>query len=337
QQLLAEGKGTGIPATPSSVADLQSLASALLETISDKTLALNHQRNTNKILGKRVAELEKKLKTLEVAGFWNLPPGALRGKTLSSLKAECEEMQAGIKALTPQQASGDSEDNTTPISSTHTSPLHKANSTSDGESFLSLGELDLVSPHEDESSISEVGDARYSSTPELNGKNLSAAEVDDFLDQRESEAVASPVEVTEVDRLDKLEEEKHDKVLEKDEFVVEEEDQVDESDKDETVITKHSEVDTTDARTDDILDIDDNFNLDIETADITANDVDDNENTDMNGLTEDLFNGLKDKLSSTKSSKGINDLKNGDQVADDTSPLLDQEEQVSAPSPDVQV
>ena len=30
-----------------------------------------------RILGQRVAELEKKLKTLEISGLWNLPPGKL--------------------------------------------------------------------------------------------------------------------------------------------------------------------------------------------------------------------------------------------------------------------
>ena len=35
-----------------------------------------------RILGKRVAELEKKLKTLEVAGLWTLPVGAGSGGEL---------------------------------------------------------------------------------------------------------------------------------------------------------------------------------------------------------------------------------------------------------------
>lgn len=36
-------------------------------------MVLQHQRQTNKILGNRVAELEKKLRTLEVSGLWSLP------------------------------------------------------------------------------------------------------------------------------------------------------------------------------------------------------------------------------------------------------------------------
>ncbi|XP_064199548.1 coiled-coil domain-containing protein 149-A isoform X2 [Anguilla rostrata] len=72
-ELLAEESGCGLPATPQSVSDLKSLATALLETIHEKNIIIQHQRQTNKILGNRVSELEKKLKTLEVSGFWSLP------------------------------------------------------------------------------------------------------------------------------------------------------------------------------------------------------------------------------------------------------------------------
>ena len=44
QQLLEEG---GSP-TPQLLADLQSLAAGLLESVNDKNLALSHQRKTNK-------------------------------------------------------------------------------------------------------------------------------------------------------------------------------------------------------------------------------------------------------------------------------------------------
>ncbi|XP_028832252.1 coiled-coil domain-containing protein 149-B isoform X2 [Denticeps clupeoides] len=73
--LLSEDNGCSLPVTPQSIADLKSLATALLETIHEKNLVIQHQRQTNKILGNRVAELEKKLKTLEVSGLWSLPGG----------------------------------------------------------------------------------------------------------------------------------------------------------------------------------------------------------------------------------------------------------------------
>ncbi|XP_061921917.1 coiled-coil domain-containing protein 149-like isoform X2 [Entelurus aequoreus] len=73
QAMLLEEHGCSLPATPQSISDLKSLATALLETIHEKNLVIQHQRHTNRILGNRVADLERKLKTLEVAGFWSLP------------------------------------------------------------------------------------------------------------------------------------------------------------------------------------------------------------------------------------------------------------------------
>ncbi|KAG7225845.1 hypothetical protein INR49_014366 [Caranx melampygus] len=71
--LLSEENGCSLPVTPQSISDLKSLATALLETIHEKNMVIQHQRQINKILGNRVAELEKKLKTLELSGLWSLP------------------------------------------------------------------------------------------------------------------------------------------------------------------------------------------------------------------------------------------------------------------------
>lgn len=105
--LLSEENGCSLPVTPQSISDLKSLATALLETIHEKNMVIQHQRQINKygivvlitsdnlelfhvvaagrilifflnfltirILGNRVAELEKKLKTLEMSGLWRLP------------------------------------------------------------------------------------------------------------------------------------------------------------------------------------------------------------------------------------------------------------------------
>uniref|UniRef100_A0A8C9RYR3 Coiled-coil domain containing 149a n=1 Tax=Scleropages formosus TaxID=113540 RepID=A0A8C9RYR3_SCLFO len=73
QQLLSEDSSTRLSPTAQSISDLRSLASALLETLQEKNMVVQHQRQTNKILGNRVAELEKKLKTLELSGLWSLP------------------------------------------------------------------------------------------------------------------------------------------------------------------------------------------------------------------------------------------------------------------------
>ncbi|RVE76222.1 hypothetical protein OJAV_G00006340 [Oryzias javanicus] len=71
--LLSEENGCSLPVTPQSISDLKSLATALLETIHEKNMVIQHQRQINKVLGNRVAELEIKLKTIEVSGLWRLP------------------------------------------------------------------------------------------------------------------------------------------------------------------------------------------------------------------------------------------------------------------------
>nr|XP_040043570.1 coiled-coil domain-containing protein 149-like isoform X2 [Gasterosteus aculeatus aculeatus] len=73
--LLSEENSCSLPVTPQSISDLKSLATALLETIHEKNMVIQHQRQINKILGNRVGELEKKLKTLEMSGLWSLPGG----------------------------------------------------------------------------------------------------------------------------------------------------------------------------------------------------------------------------------------------------------------------
>ncbi|TNN55369.1 Coiled-coil domain-containing protein 149-B [Liparis tanakae] len=73
QEMLLEEQACSLPVTPQSISDLKTLATALLETIHEKNLVIEHQRHTNRILGNRVADLERKLKTLEVSGLWSLP------------------------------------------------------------------------------------------------------------------------------------------------------------------------------------------------------------------------------------------------------------------------
>lgn len=118
QELLLEERGCSLPATPQSIADLKSLATALLETIHEKNLVIQHQRHTNRwhlrqnlyihprshrkqkqnihlmlmcapcrILGNRVADLERKLKTLEVSGLWSLPGRKQRMKFESDFES----------------------------------------------------------------------------------------------------------------------------------------------------------------------------------------------------------------------------------------------------------
>ncbi|KAM4750374.1 coiled-coil domain-containing protein 149-like isoform 2-T2 [Anableps anableps] len=100
--LLSEENGCSLPVTPQSISDLKSLATALLETIHEKNMVIQHQRQINKILGNRVAELEKKLKTLEISGLWSLPGG----KDAIILNAHLPEQVESLDP--PQQEEGGS-------------------------------------------------------------------------------------------------------------------------------------------------------------------------------------------------------------------------------------
>ncbi|XP_030047104.1 coiled-coil domain-containing protein 149 isoform X2 [Microcaecilia unicolor] len=102
QDLLSEDHGCSLPATPQSISDLKSLATALLETIHEKSMVIQHQRQTNKILGNRVAELEKKLRTLEVSGLWSLP-GGRDTITLHDLTPVEPQPKSSLLAATEQQ------------------------------------------------------------------------------------------------------------------------------------------------------------------------------------------------------------------------------------------
>uniref|UniRef100_A0A8C7YIK4 Coiled-coil domain containing 149b n=1 Tax=Oryzias sinensis TaxID=183150 RepID=A0A8C7YIK4_9TELE len=85
--LLSEENGCSLPVTPQSISDLKSLATALLETIHEKNMVIQHQRQINKVLGNRVAELEMKLKTIEISGLWRLP-GGRDGSSMNSERVE---------------------------------------------------------------------------------------------------------------------------------------------------------------------------------------------------------------------------------------------------------
>uniref|UniRef100_A0A8C1VFD8 Coiled-coil domain containing 149b n=1 Tax=Cyprinus carpio TaxID=7962 RepID=A0A8C1VFD8_CYPCA len=105
--LLSEENGCSLPVTSQSISDLKSLASALLETIHEKNMVIQHQRQTNKILGNRVAELERKLKTLEVSGLWSLP-----GRKAVIVLSDSQHVQSTTEQsvhLTPESIAGDEE------------------------------------------------------------------------------------------------------------------------------------------------------------------------------------------------------------------------------------
>lgn len=52
------------------VKELEALANNLSETVKEKSISLLHQKKANKMLATRIAELEHKLKVVEISGLW---------------------------------------------------------------------------------------------------------------------------------------------------------------------------------------------------------------------------------------------------------------------------
>ncbi|XP_063221313.1 coiled-coil domain-containing protein 149 [Bacillus rossius redtenbacheri] len=69
QQLLERGTATQLPNTAATLCHMKSLCLGLLEALSDKTLALAHQKKANKILAGRISELEQRLQGCHVGVF----------------------------------------------------------------------------------------------------------------------------------------------------------------------------------------------------------------------------------------------------------------------------
>uniref|UniRef100_A0A182QIF2 Coiled-coil domain-containing protein 149 n=1 Tax=Anopheles farauti TaxID=69004 RepID=A0A182QIF2_9DIPT len=64
KHLLENGTVDELPLRAATIADLKSLCLALLDNANDKSLALSHQKRTNKLLATKIAELERHIKTL---------------------------------------------------------------------------------------------------------------------------------------------------------------------------------------------------------------------------------------------------------------------------------
>ncbi|XP_075227448.1 coiled-coil domain-containing protein 149 isoform X3 [Lycorma delicatula] len=65
RQLLENGTPSQLPNTEATLADLRSLCLALLEALQDKSLALSHQKKSNKILANRLYDLEQRLANVQ--------------------------------------------------------------------------------------------------------------------------------------------------------------------------------------------------------------------------------------------------------------------------------
>ncbi|ETN67131.1 hypothetical protein AND_001069 [Anopheles darlingi] len=64
KHLLEKGTVDELPLKAATISDLKSLCLALLDNVNDKSLALSHQKRTNKLLASKITELEQRIKLL---------------------------------------------------------------------------------------------------------------------------------------------------------------------------------------------------------------------------------------------------------------------------------
>ncbi|XP_054716701.1 coiled-coil domain-containing protein 149-like [Uloborus diversus] len=86
EQLLQNKPFLDLMNKSSNATEFRNLVITLLEALSDKSIALSHQKKTNKILGNRVKELQEKIKSMEVSSLWRVPDPT----QLSLLFHDCE-------------------------------------------------------------------------------------------------------------------------------------------------------------------------------------------------------------------------------------------------------
>ncbi|XP_065071204.1 coiled-coil domain-containing protein 149-like isoform X2 [Rhopilema esculentum] len=94
----------GSPAKESrqeTVNELQRLTTSLTESLADKDTALKIQKKTNRVLGMRVKELEKKLRTLEISGLWSFQDSAQKDK----LSSESSPLSTGAEKAIDEKES----------------------------------------------------------------------------------------------------------------------------------------------------------------------------------------------------------------------------------------
>ncbi|CAL1280872.1 unnamed protein product [Larinioides sclopetarius] len=88
EQLLQSSPFLDLTSKSSNVAEFRNLVITLLENLSDKSIALSHQKKTNKILGNRVSELEERIKSLEVSNVCHHADPSKFSFLMHSSKAE---------------------------------------------------------------------------------------------------------------------------------------------------------------------------------------------------------------------------------------------------------
>uniref|UniRef100_A0A182VQN8 Uncharacterized protein n=1 Tax=Anopheles minimus TaxID=112268 RepID=A0A182VQN8_9DIPT len=98
KHLLENGTVDELPLKAATISDLKSLCLALLDNVNDKSLALSHQKKTNKLLATKIAELERHIKTLA---------GCDGGTTMASLSPSQYLLNGYSSATVDQDQDGD--------------------------------------------------------------------------------------------------------------------------------------------------------------------------------------------------------------------------------------
>jgi hypothetical protein len=99
QPSTAAGRHNNLRQALRRVTELETLANCLSETVKEKSIALTHQKKANKILGARVADLEHRLKVLEISGLWSASSSS--GPVLDL--AWNEDTKNGMELMTPHR------------------------------------------------------------------------------------------------------------------------------------------------------------------------------------------------------------------------------------------
>ncbi|XP_053695764.1 coiled-coil domain-containing protein 149 [Sabethes cyaneus] len=168
KKLLERGTVDEIPLKAATISELKSLCRGLLDNVNDKSLALSHQKKTNKLLAAKIAELEQRINTLtgnNEAGVSCLSPSQilLNGYSSATVDLDVSEELKQLKVSAQSQYSDSGGGAACEASSSNTSQGLPAELLS-SESNKSLP------------SCSEVGDREYvnesSSDSTSNGEEI---------------------------------------------------------------------------------------------------------------------------------------------------------------------
>ena len=146
---MEKGTISELPLKAATISDLKSLCLALLDNLNDKSLALTHQRKTNKLLATKIADLEQRMAILSGNNDSTLSPSQilLNGYSSSTVDHDLEVLNGktnGIENSHSELLSSE-ESNRSVISSSEFDADSRVNSGSDFETVRNRDEkLDVL-------------------------------------------------------------------------------------------------------------------------------------------------------------------------------------------------